>query len=200
MLLEMVEHQERFLAQQLHDTLCPNLLSLSLLTQVLIRAKQSSEEIPLSDLRRINDLLNVTIEQSLVLLQANVLSVRPDSLPKALQVLAKAAAPQVKCHFRSEGKIAISNASIAKIMYRIARESIHEIIYSNQASQVQIILRQNKGNLILEIKCDGPPSSMESRNNSVFRNGSLLEQFARYMGLQWAVETSAGTSLKVSFI
>ncbi|PWU05681.1 MAG: hypothetical protein C5B47_08655 [Verrucomicrobia bacterium] len=189
MLLEMVQHREDFLSQEIHTTLCQSLVSISLLAQTLLNAKKLDKKVPLADFKRLCELLDVATEQALIFMQPHALSVCADTLPRALQILAKAMAPRISCHFSGAGEIKIPNATIAKIFYQFARESLHNLVFHCQATHVCMALRKMQTSLTLEIKHNGACETQ----NSILTNDGILVRFISYMGLRYTVNSSKVT-------
>jgi|GEM_PF-4376006 len=194
LLMEMVEHEERFVSQEMHNTLCQNLTSVSLLTQLAVKTKEAGKNVPLTDLKRIRTHLDAAREQSLVFMQPHILSVCPNELPQALRILAKTVTLRIECQFSSEGEISIPNATIAKFFFRVARESVHDIICHFQAKRVCITLRQTDAYLTLEIQHNGNHANIR---NSAFTEEGILARFARHLGLQWVLDPPTNISLKI---
>ena len=193
-LLKIVRRQDRLLAQELHDSICQSLVSVSLLVQATNRARRAGQVVPPADLLKIESGLGRAIDQSRLFMQSQLVENQPDRLPQALQQLGDWASSSFKYAFVQKGKLKISDAVVALTLYRIARESLQNIAREANARHVKVTLLQSRNELELKISHDGRRYANES-GLCILSGDGILPRLARAAGLNWQVLTRAKSTV-----
>jgi len=148
-----------------------------------LRANQRGGQVDLKDLTRISEHLDTAIEQTHALIQPHELSVRPAGLVRALEDLARFSSARIPCEFRVEGEASTNDPQLAQAFYRVARESVQNILQDKKATRIEIVFLRRESSLVLRINCDRPPNA----NHPAFDGDGLLKRLAGAAGLDWSM-------------
>ena len=156
--LEASESEQRKIGQDLHDSLCQELIGgeffATVLQQTLAEKLQpeASSAAQLAQLFR--DLATHAREIARGLAPVEI---REGALATALRKLARTVHNRsgISCRVRASERIAVSDSFIATHLYRIAQEALNNAVKHSRASHVSLALRADNGNIILTVKDDG---------------------------------------------
>jgi PAS domain S-box-containing protein len=163
-LLEVAEHEQERIAQDLHDGISQQLAGIAYLAKDLrdrLNEKQSPE---VANVARIAELLDVSIQQTRQLARGlNPVKPVSEGLTVALQELAATVQSlfSIDCRFSCPRPVIVYNHTAANHLYRIAQEAIHNAITHGKASEIVIALEHDAGALRLSISDNGKGVSRE---------------------------------------
>jgi two-component system CheB/CheR fusion protein len=165
---EAGERDRRLLGHELHDVMCQDLTSITMLASVLQNtlAAEKNDKV-MTDLDMIHDMAKrgVTFSKRLC---AGLFPVELDSegLDTALEQLAHNQEHlfNIPCQFRCNPQAVPTDKSIALHVYRIAQEAVTNAMKHSAAKRVSIVLDKKEDRNVLIIEDDGKgfPSDQES--------------------------------------
>lgn len=186
-LLQVSDREQRLLAQELHDSLCQTLVGLSFLIKAAVRQTEKGRPMEPAELARINNQIDLAIDQSHFCMLPQILASRPLGLPDALKELAKFVGARVACKFHLEGEKAPLAPQVAQAFYRMARETVRTLTDRKGTSHIIMVLSQTKTETSLEIRFEPcSPSDL-----SLIEGDGLLRRFSIAASLEWKAATDA---------
>jgi signal transduction histidine kinase/CheY-like chemotaxis protein len=198
--LAALQERER-LARDLHDAVSQTLFSANMIAEALIRQLSRHPEKVEQGLKELHGLTRGAMAE----MRALLLELRPSSL---LEVEITSLFQQLADATRSRRRITIS-VQIAKqvqlpsevklALYRITQEALNNIAKHARATRADITLKNEIGNIILEITDDGrgfdpgvvPPTSLGL---------NIMRERAKAIGADLSIETKRGQGTKVIVI
>lgn len=172
--LEVAVAEQRRIGHELHDGIQQELTGLSLLASTLLEVLKSGHEEPSADgdwrfrARNYSQLCDLAMKLCERLAVANqhvhqlahgILSVEidPEGLRAELQELAASlhGLNGLTCRFVCTEPVAMVNPNTAKHLYRIAQESLNNAVRHAQATEIEMSLRPQNGELTLEVRDNG---------------------------------------------
>lgn len=186
-LLHVSDREQRLVAQELHDSLCQTLVGLSFLIKAAVRQNEKGRQMEPPELARINNQIDLAIDQSRFYIQPQILALRPLGLPDALKELAKFVAARVECQLHLEGQETRMNPQVAQAFYRMARETVRTLVGREATSRIVMVLSQDKSETSLEIRFE--PSS--ESDLSLIEGDGFPRRLATAAGLAWNASSTA---------
>ena len=157
-LLEVSEHMQRRIGQDLHDGLGQQLTGLRYLNNVL-HEKLAQKSLPeADDSERLAQLLEQAKSQVRQLARGlHPVAIVPDGLMTALGQLADSVAQlhRVGCRFDCPKPVLIADNVVATHLFRIAQEAVNNALRHGRARQITLALTANNGTLDLQVQNDG---------------------------------------------
>ncbi len=200
-LLEAAEAERNRLGQDLHDSVCQQLVGVAMLARLLATRLTRHYATEAAQANKIVDLLRDATDQARGLAQG----LHPVSLETnqgivaGLQELTGRVHSGVRCRLRAPARIDLPD-TLALHFYRIAQESLRNAIKHANAHEILIDLRPQAHELILSITDDGRGLPAETQASQHGKNGmGLLNlQFrARAIGAQLTIESAPGQGTTV---
>lgn len=156
--LEISEREQRRIGQDLHDSVCQQLVGVAFMSKVL--GEKLAEKAPAEavEARKMVKLLDETITQTRTLIRGlHPVEVEANGLMVALRELARKTKDlfRVPCAFRSRREIFIHDNAAAKHLYHIAQECVANAVKHSSARKVSIELGEERGRIKLTVKSDG---------------------------------------------
>ncbi|HEY3861364.1 MAG TPA: ATP-binding protein [Verrucomicrobiae bacterium] len=155
---EISDREQRRIGQDLHDTLCQQLVSISFATE-LLREKLERGKVPEAvQAGHIAEMVNDGISQARHLARGFYpVRLEVEGLASALEELAETteARDRVRCQFWCEEQILIHDTVAGNNLYRIAQESINNALKHGHCKNISIGLGAMEENIILTVKDDG---------------------------------------------
>jgi signal transduction histidine kinase len=188
LLLDAAIRERQLLAQDLHDTLCQNLVGLSLLVKLLVKRVEAGKPISLEEVNRINAGVEEAIEHSRAPLRAQFVSQTKEGLVKALQELAHLAGRKLECRLALSPGVVIRDERVAQVLYRIAEEAVREATRGPFAKELALSLAEEGDEVRLEVRGDGVFPMSDERE----AGDGLLKSFADAVGIELVIEREAG--------
>jgi signal transduction histidine kinase len=176
---EMAKMEERQrIARDLHDAVNQTLFSASVMAETLLMT--STEESTRDGLQRIYQLTQGALAEMRTLL----IELRPEALEKtALADLLHHLADVMTARTRAEIDIHIDpdaalDPDVKTVFYRVAQESLNNILQHARASRISIALDQQHGAVTLSISDDGCGFDMNARPADHFGIAIMAERAA----------------------
>ena len=148
--LATLEERQR-LATEMHDSVTQLLFATDLSLNIV--KESQDEEQRYENLGKASELVSAALNELKGLIEV----LRPADLSKGLQGalsrLVKRSSTDLETHLALE-KITVPD-DIAKVLYRIAQEAMHNTLKHARASQMWIVLEQKKQNLLLRLEDNG---------------------------------------------
>ncbi len=185
--IEISDREQRRLGLDLHDGICQQLVSVAFAADVLRKDLSVKSPPDAVRLERITALLDNAILQARHLSQALYpMNLIGSGLVFSLRELAAGTnrAGQLACEVRCAEGVAVSDAALATHLYRIAQEAVHSAAALANPTRIEISLRQQDDNLVLDITDDG-------------RNGGEDRQFGLGLSIMRHRANLAGGKLQV---
>jgi len=178
--LRISEVEKRQIGRDLHDSLGSTLGGISCLSQVLHRRLRCKSLPEASEAAEIESLIAESMNLTRSLARGlNPIGLHPDGLMRAVKELASDFERMfgVRCRFRCEKPVLVSDEIVAMHLYRIAQEAASNAVRHGRAEEVIISLESHDGKLVLSIEDDG----IGLADESVARSGDGMGlQIMRY--------------------
>ncbi len=193
-ILQVSEHEQRRIAEDLHDGVGQQLGGISCLSEVLKKnlAEQGSPEAEAA--AKISRLLTAAMAQTRSLARGlHPVAPETNGLMSALEDLAKRVSDlfQVACHFECPQPVLIEDNNLATHLYRIAQEAVTNAVKHGQARQIKIGLSSAPGKIILAVDDDGvgfKPGQRASKGLGM----RIMNHRASMIGGDFSVQKKAG--------
>jgi len=186
--LEIAAEEQRRIGRELHDGTGQELTGLSLVAGTLfdlmtaVPAKESEGQVVRQlDEAGYNRICDIVNKLNRKLSEANRLvhqlshgvmpvQIDAEALRSALDELAASTntPPRVSCRFDCPLPVMAANNTTATHLYRIAQEAVNNALRHSQADQICISLRQNDGQIVLEVSDNGV--GIDAADSSVATN------------------------------
>ncbi|HOW67176.1 MAG TPA: PAS domain S-box protein [Candidatus Paceibacterota bacterium] len=201
-ILEVCQKERRRLGQDFHDSLGQNLVALAFLSKALRQQLAASGRPETAQAEEIENLANqITGQASGLARGLSPLEPAAEGLMHALRELADNVTQvfNVPCRFVCNQPVLIHEDYIAVHLYYLAQEAVNNAIKHAQPRQIDLSLRNDAGNLILEIADNGLglPSDVSQRRGLGLRTMAFR---ARVLGgtLDLHPPPSGGTLVRCS--
>ena len=168
-LLEIAENERRRIGFDLHDDLGQKLTGLSLMVKGLEQRLLTTQHVASQDAGKIHALITELIHHTHNLAhQFSSLDSRGDDLPSVLRDLAANVKRMfdIPCALSVKGTVPELPAHTSMQLYKIAQEAVSNAVKHGKATQVNIGIHQNEGQLVLSIKNDGLPFSVPAASKN----------------------------------
>lgn len=155
---EISDREQRRMGQDLHDTLCQQLVSIAFATELLRDKLERYKLAEAAQANHITEMVNDSISQARHLARGLYpVRLEIEGLASALEELAETtqARNSVKCRFSSEEQILICDAVAGNNLYRIAQESVNNALKHGHCNNISIGLGAVDEEVILTVKDDG---------------------------------------------
>jgi PAS domain S-box-containing protein len=157
-ILEISEREQARIGQDLHDSLCQQLVSLAFDANSLQR-KFAAHELPEAVIAgRLARVLDQAITESRRLARGLFpIRLQAEGLASALEELAQSISHRfpVQCRFDCPQPVPVKDHAVATHLYRIAQEALNNSLKHAQAGTLSIQLRSDAGSLELRVQDDG---------------------------------------------
>jgi signal transduction histidine kinase len=155
---EISDREQRRIGQDLHDTLCQQLVSISFATELLREKLEHQKRPEAIQAGHIAEMVNDGISQARHLARGFYpVRLEVEGLASALEELAETtqARDQVSCQFLCEEQILIHDTVAGNNLYRIAQEAINNALKHGHCKSISIGLGAVDEEVILTVKDDG---------------------------------------------
>lgn len=163
--LEISDHEQARIGQELHDGLCQQLVSLAFDANSLEQQLAQTQHAETPTAHRIAEFLDRAITEARQL-SRGLFPVRleAEGLPSALEELAISTSERfgVNCRFATNEPAAVKSKSVATHLYRIAQEAVNNSVRHGQARSIEIRLQSREDQLELRVEDDGTGASAQT--------------------------------------
>lgn len=172
-ILRTSEHERRRVGQDLHDGLGQMLTGISLIAGNLARQLTMQDHDLADDMSEVVELMRDADRMSRNIARGLVpVELDGEGLAAAIEGLCANARKffSVECHFSEEGKPNIRDSGAVSNLYRIAQECISNAVKHGRATRIDVALRTEGNDLVLEVKDNGigfPETLSEDRGMGV---------------------------------
>jgi signal transduction histidine kinase len=182
------------LARDLHDSVCQNLFSLSLMTRGLESVLAGTNELVEQSLREIQ---RVT-EEAHKEMRSLIWQLRPAGLEQGLFTALKAYGERVGLTVRGnpEGVCELPRA-IEETLWRIGQEALNNVSKHAAVREVTIFLKNANGKVQMEIRDKGKGFSMAESGRSDSLGLISMRERAEMVGGHFSVESAPGSGTRV---
>ena len=156
--LEASESEQRRIGQDLHDSLCQQLIGGELHAAVLRQTLAESSPAEAGSAAQLAKLFRDLATHAREIARGLApVEITGGGFATALRKLAKTVRDRsgIPCRVRSDKGVAVSDSLIATHLYRIAQEAVQNALKHSHASGVSITVHADKGKIILTVKDDG---------------------------------------------
>ena len=182
--LEIGEKERRRIGQDLHDSISQHLTGIAYLAGVLEKKLAARSLAEARDAAEIAGLVRQTISETRSLARGlSPVAVHSGGIVLALEELASGAEELfgIRCPFKCNGPVNVSDESVATQVYYIAQEAITNAVRHGKAKRVWVSLDAAEGNMTLKVRNDGValPERPDEVNGMGLR---IMEYRARMIG------------------
>src|SRR5581483_7643452 len=157
-ILEISDHEQARLGQEIHDGLCQQLVSLAFDANSLVTQLSGTGRKEARTAERIANLLDQAITESRKLARGLFpIRLESDGLPSALEELARTTSQRstISCRFELGEIPAIKPKQVATHFYRIAQEALNNALKHSLAKSIVVRLGTEDNRLRLSVEDDG---------------------------------------------
>jgi PAS domain S-box-containing protein len=194
-----IEERQR-LARELHDAVTQALYSSTMIAQAALRLLERDPERARQQFEQVMALNQAaTADMRTLLLELRPEAIVRTALPELLNQLVQAVGGRrnMKGTFTPEGELAELTEDVHLTLYRIAQESLNNVVKHSQATSFDVALTRRDNQLILEVKDNGQGFDL-GRISGGLGLGSMRER-AEAIGasLEMASAPGQGTTMRV---
>lgn len=198
--LEISEKERQRVGQDLHDSLGGKLAGAALLGKALAHSL-AARSVPESSLaEEVVQCINESIRQTRAIARGLCpVELSVSGLSGGLAEFAAETERQsgVACRFKAEEGLSVPDLIVALHLFRIAQEAVNNALRHAKARRVEISLRREGDQVLLEIGDDGPgliPRNGQSRGMGL----RTMQHRAEQIGAQLAFKSSQGSGTVIS--
>jgi signal transduction histidine kinase/PAS domain-containing protein len=198
-LREMSAYEQVRLSQDLHDAIGQQLAGLSMSAEVISRSLAKANAVEAPALAEVVSGLRETLQQIRLLARGLAeIPVGPGVLAIALEQLC-ANNPAVlhsslDCRTEVDRSVDIQDPDVAIHLYRMAQEAVHNAVNHSHGKLLQVSLKYDAGDVVMEIKDDGIGLAKTARPGLGLRT---IRHRARLIGAHLDVNSEQGTRITV---
>ncbi|MEO6970845.1 MAG: PAS domain S-box protein [Chthoniobacterales bacterium] len=158
-ILEISDHEQRRIGNDLHDDLCQRLAGIRFSCDALKSSLGTARDKKvLASVQKIAARLSEAIDRARMLARGlSPVALESNGLLSALQELTEGVRQLfgIDCTFQSKGKVAIDNGMIATHLYRITQEAMNNALKHGRPSRLRIALERKGARTALIIQDNG---------------------------------------------
>jgi PAS domain S-box-containing protein len=198
--LAAVEERHR-LARDLHDAVSQSLFSASVIAQSLPRLWRVNSEKVFDQLEYLDELTQSALtEMRMLLLELRPSQLQDVALSHLLQQMVQTVATRKQIHVRTDiDDLSNLPVSIKIALYRIAQESLNNVVKHSQATEAVLSLRRQNGHIVLSLQDNGVgfinedaiPTSLGMR---------IMYERAEEVGAQLTIESNINSGTTVTAV
>jgi len=200
---EISDREQRRIGQDLHDTLCQQLVSIAFASELLREKLERCKLAEAAQAGHITEMVNDGITQARHLARGLYpVRLEMEGLASGLEELAETTQLRnaVSCRFSCEEQILIHDTVAGNNLYRIAQEAVNNALKHGHCSHISIGLGAVDDEVILTVKDDGVgfPAGMKS---SAGMGLHIMNYRAKMIGASLDIRrgTEGGTIVLCSF-
>lgn len=155
---DISDREQSRIGQDLHDTLCQQLVSVSYATEILRLALENNNSTELTKVESIAELINQSITQARQFARGLYpVRLEADGLSSALEELANTvqSRSRIRCRFTVDEPVFISDEVSAINLFRIAQEAVNNAVKHSRAKSISIGLGAVEDEVTLTVNDDG---------------------------------------------
>ncbi|XHR30305.1 MAG: PAS domain-containing protein [Chthoniobacteraceae bacterium] len=168
-LIQISEHEQRHLLEEIKDGICQHLAGTSLVCKVLYNKMVARNDPIAQDVARICTLLTTAVAEARQLSESlGAVNTGEGGLAAALARLAYRISSlfSISCVFRCGEDVAVTDEITATHLYGIAKEAVNNAIRSGGAVKIHIRLRRREERIVLTISDNGTGFEEPSGKNA----------------------------------
>jgi signal transduction histidine kinase len=181
-----LDHFERLLTEDLHDSVCQSLAGTSLLVNVLQRQAGAGQQVKTDDLQKVAAFLERAMYDLRALISPDCLAAV--GLGAALEKFARETCQNLSCRLTVEAEAGVDEPRTALVLYRLARWAVRHAMKSSDAVIVE--LRRGDGAVTLEIRGGKPANCFRHLPEEEL---AFLRHYARTAAIDVTLNTTGGT-------
>ena len=183
-----LEHFEKLLTEDLHDSVCQSLAGTSFLVNLLCRRAKSGKTVQADDLQKVAAFLSQAMEDLRGLISPE--SLGAGGLAMALDKFAAEMSLHAQRHITVEAEPGEDSPRTTLVLYRMARWGVRHAIKSTDA--VKVRLSRHEGAVTLEVDGADAMAFLHLPKDEL----AFLRQYARIASLTVSVD-SPGRTLRI---
>lgn len=157
-ILETSDREKERIGQDLHDDLCQHLIGISLASDRLAKELEGDFPREADKVRQITRFVRTAVDHARRLARGlSLVHLDESGLESSLEQLVKNTEQlfRVPCRFASDSGIHVPNLDVAKGLFRIAQEALHNAVKHSEATCIEITLKNARDHLIITVSDDG---------------------------------------------
>jgi len=199
-LLEISEREQARIGQEIHDSLCQQLVSLAFDANILENQIGGRNRPESAAAKRLAKYLDASITEARRLARGLFpIRLEGEGISPAIEELLQNTADRfgMSCQFKVE-PLRIASASVATNLYRIAQEALNNIVRHSRAKNVLLELRESDGHVELRVEDDGVgmPSGHPGTGSGMGLH--IMDYRARIIGGSLRIESRPGGGSVIS--
>jgi signal transduction histidine kinase len=193
-LLEICEREKRRLGEDLHDTVCQELIATAFLLKSTAEKVEAKSSVAAENLREAAQIVNQNVDLTREFARGlQPVEMTAVGLNAALQGLAARVTDRgtLRCDFRVSGGARVRSNTTAMHLYRIAQEALTNAVKHSDAKNVVISLERNAKTVSITIGDDG--HGISARRSRKGLGLDLMKYRAETLGGTLRIETGQQT-------
>lgn len=162
-IIASAERERRWIGQELHDTVCQQLMGASMLARGLGDTLARSDAEAGAKVLELSDVVQSAVDQIRTIARGlHPVTLDTGGLVAALKELATQTYERVPCRLICDRDVTIRDEETASNLYRIAQEAVTNAVKHAAPTNITITLRQSSTHLMLSVEDDGvgfPPET-----------------------------------------
>jgi PAS domain S-box-containing protein len=157
-ILEISDREQRRIGQDLHDSICQQLVSTAFASNLLSQKLATIAPGEADAARKIAGWIDEAISQTRILARGLYpVKLEADGLASALQELAEYVANRfgIACELENADEILVADNKVATHVYRIAQEAVTNAVKHSQADRIRVSLANEDRNVSMEVQDNG---------------------------------------------
>jgi len=177
---EPLEHFEKLLTEDLHDSVCQSLAGTSFLVNVLRRQAEAGQPVSADDLRKVAGFLERATDDLRALISPDSLAAA--GLGVALQKFARETSQNFPCRLTVAAEAGVDEPRTALVLYRLARWAVRHAMKT--AHEVTIELVRGAGAVTLTVHDRTAPAFLNLPEDEF----AFLRHYAESAGIVVAID------------
>lgn len=199
-IIQITEEEQRRIGFHLHDDLAPHLLGIEALLNVIKKKLVKEKSGAAGDIEKIRELLVEAVQKTRGF--AKILCpvhLADYGLESAILELVRntESVYGIKCSFTLEGKSPEGNSELAKHIFFMIKEAVHNAVKHARAKKISIFIEYNPPHLLVKIDDDGKGFNVTGTSPGIGQK--IMRYRAEMIGAYFAITSSrnSGTAVQI---
>jgi signal transduction histidine kinase len=185
--LSPLDHFEKLLTEELHDSVCQSLAGTSLLVNVLQRQTAAGKPAKADDLQKVAAFLGRAMDDLRALISPDSLAAA--GLGVALEKFAREMSQNFSCRLTVEAEAGVDEPRTALVLYRLARWAVRHAMKSSDAVTVEL----KRGDGTVKLQIHGTGAAAHGFRHLPADEVTFLRHYAKAAGIILTLNNSGRT-------